>query len=107
MPQDGQKARPIRQTTTRLRGFLCTNTPFASVLGLEDFERFVYVLSVLERYPDQTCAVLLGTSIQQILEARIRGLRHIADSANRKDARQRSGFYPEREYISREAALTG
>ena len=25
--------------------------PFANVLALEDFERFVYVLSVLERYP--------------------------------------------------------
>jgi hypothetical protein len=36
--------------------------PFASVLELEDFERFVYVLSVLERYPTRKCAVLLGTS---------------------------------------------
>jgi hypothetical protein len=39
------------------------DAPFAIVLALEDFERFVYVLSVLERYSDQTCAVLLGTGI--------------------------------------------
>ena len=58
------------------------DAPFASVLALKDFERFVYVLSVLERYPDQTCAVLLGTSIQEILETRIRAVQHIAEFAN-------------------------
>jgi hypothetical protein len=52
---------------------------FESVLALEDFERFVYVLCVLERYPDQHCAVRLGTSIQEIQEARIRALQHIAE----------------------------
>ena len=57
-------------------------SPFASVLALEDFERFVYVLSVLERYPAQKCAALLGTSTQEILEARIRALQHIAEFAN-------------------------
>ena len=31
----------------------------ARVLSLENFERFVYVLSILEEYPDQNCAVLL------------------------------------------------
>ena len=55
------------------------DAPFASVLALEDFERFVYVLCVLERYPDQNCAVLLGTSIQEIREARIHALQHIAE----------------------------
>jgi hypothetical protein len=57
-------------------------SPFASVLALEDFERFVYVLSVLERYPAQKCADLLGASTQEILETRIRALQHIAEFAN-------------------------
>lgn len=57
-------------------------SPFASVLALEDFERFVYVLSVLEGYPDQKCADLLGTSTQEILETRIRALQHIAEFAS-------------------------
>lgn len=83
------------------------DAPFASILALEDFERFVYVLSVLERYPDQSCAVLLGTSVQEILETRIRALRHIAEFENRTGARPRRGGLPGREYISREAALTG
>jgi hypothetical protein len=83
------------------------DVPFASVLALEDFERFVYVLSILERYPDQTCAVLLGTSIEDILETRNRALEHIAEFANREHARQRSRCHPGRECISQEAALTG
>ena len=32
----------------------------AAVLQLEPFERFVYVMSVLERYSDLDCSVLLG-----------------------------------------------
>jgi len=64
------------------------DVPFASILALEDFERFVYVLSVLEGYPDQTCAVLLGTSVQEILETRVDALQHIAEVANRKETRK-------------------
>jgi len=52
--------------------------PFlARVLALEDFERLVYVLSVLEEYPDQICAALLGVSPQRILETRICAKKHI------------------------------
>jgi len=54
--------------------------PFARVLALDDLERFVYVLSVLEGYPIQDCAALLGTSQQTIAETRVLALRHIADS---------------------------
>ncbi len=64
------------------------NSPFASVLELEDFERFVYVLSVLERYPARKCAVLLGTSLQQILETRTRALQHLAEFAKRRPLHQ-------------------
>jgi DNA-directed RNA polymerase specialized sigma24 family protein len=49
---------------------------FESILALPDFERFVYVLSVLEGCTDQQCAVLLGVSSQQIAEARLRALQH-------------------------------
>ena len=33
-----------------------------AILELAPFERFVYVMSVLERYSDQDCSVLLGCS---------------------------------------------
>ncbi len=52
----------------------------ASILALEEFERFVFVLSVLERYSDQDCFVLLGCSRQDVREARIRALQHVAES---------------------------
>jgi len=52
--------------------------PFlARVLALEDFERLVYVLSVLKEYPDQNCADLLGVSPQRIRETRICAKKHI------------------------------
>ncbi len=51
-----------------------------SILGLEDFERFVFVMSILEKYPDQECSVLLGCSRQGVHEARLRALLHIAGS---------------------------
>jgi hypothetical protein len=53
---------------------------FARVLALDDFERFVYVLSVLEGYPIQDCAALLGASQQAVEETRVRALQHIADT---------------------------
>ena len=52
----------------------------ASILGLGDFERFVFVMSVLERYSDQDCSVLLGCSRQDVREARMRALQHVAES---------------------------
>jgi hypothetical protein len=73
------------------------NSPFASVLELEDFERFVYVLSVLERYATRKCAVLLGTSSQQIVETRTRALQHLAEFANRRPLHQQIGFSSEAE----------
>lgn len=41
-----------------------------AVLALQDFNRFVFVMSVLERYSDDSCAVLLGCSVQDIRRAR-------------------------------------
>jgi hypothetical protein len=51
-----------------------------SVLALEDFERFVFVLSVLERYSGRDCALLLGCSVQEVRNAQPRALEHMADS---------------------------
>ena len=51
-----------------------------SILGLGDFESFVFVMSVLERHSDQDCSVLLSCSRQDVREARIRALQHVAES---------------------------
>ena len=52
-----------------------------SLLALPDFERFVFVMSVLERLPDQDCAFLLGCSADDVRNARLRTLERIAASA--------------------------
>ena len=54
-----------------------------AVLNLEDFERFVFTMSVLEHYSDHDCALLLGCSVREILEARARALRELMESSHR------------------------
>jgi DNA-directed RNA polymerase specialized sigma24 family protein len=49
------------------------------ILELEDSERSVFVLSFLEGYSTQTCALLLTVSQNIVMEARSRALQHIAD----------------------------
>ena len=56
-----------------------TDYAIARILRLEHFERFVFVMSVLERYSDQDCSVLLGCSRQDVGETRIRALLHVAE----------------------------
>jgi hypothetical protein len=59
------------------------NTPaveqaeIASVLELRPFERFVYVISVLEHYSDQDCSVLLGCARRDVVAARNRAIRQL------------------------------
>jgi DNA-directed RNA polymerase specialized sigma24 family protein len=59
-----------------LPGIASQDPRFSAILALPDFERFVYVLSVLECCSDQECATLLGVSPQQIEETRLRALQH-------------------------------
>jgi len=49
----------------------------AAILELAPIERFVYVMSVLERYSDQDCSVLLGCSRRDVNAARIRAFEQI------------------------------
>jgi len=48
-----------------------------SVQGLPPFDRFVFVMSVLERCSDRECALLLDCSSTDILPARIRAFQQI------------------------------
>jgi hypothetical protein len=47
-------------------------------LALEDFERFVFVITVLERRSEHECALLLNSSLRDVRTARIRAMEHIA-----------------------------
>ena len=49
-----------------------------SVLGLADFERFVFVLCVLEHYREHECALLLGCSASEVRDARTWAIAELA-----------------------------
>jgi DNA-directed RNA polymerase specialized sigma24 family protein len=53
----------------------------AAILGLRPFERFVYVMSVLERYSDQDCSVLLGCARQDVVAAQNRAFQQLETRA--------------------------
>lgn len=46
-----------------------------SIVGLRTFERFVFVMSILERHHDEDCAALLRCSRPEVTIARERALR--------------------------------
>jgi hypothetical protein len=52
-----------------------------AILRLDTLERFVFVMSVLEGYSDQDCSILLGSSRQTVVNARVRALEHLANAA--------------------------
>jgi hypothetical protein len=66
-----------------------------AVSGLADFERFVFVLCVLERYRDHECALLLGCSDSEVREARTQAIEQFANlrsgGSDRFDGHERSG----------------
>jgi DNA-directed RNA polymerase specialized sigma24 family protein len=71
-------------------------SPLSSVIDvvtrLERVERFVFVLSVLERYSDRECSVLLNRTVRDVINARLRALTRLAefDSVFTSDKRTHS-----------------
>ena len=51
----------------------------ARLLSLDDFDRFVFVMSVLERYSEHECALLMGCTPPDVREARTRALQRITE----------------------------
>ncbi len=49
-----------------------------AVMRLKKFERFVFVLSILEGYSDRECSLLLGPSAREIMAAKVRALENLA-----------------------------
>ena len=52
----------------------------AAVLALEPFERFVYVMTVLERYSDQDCSLLLSCARRDVVAARSRAFQQMGSA---------------------------
>jgi hypothetical protein len=51
------------------------NGEIDSVSRLEPLDRFVFVMSVLERYSDWECSLLLGRDVKEVIKARERAVR--------------------------------
>jgi hypothetical protein len=51
---------------------------FARIAGLNSFERFVFILSILEKYSAQECSLLLGCFRRDVIDARTAAIRHLA-----------------------------
>jgi len=57
-----------------------------TVLRLADFDRFVFVMSVLEHYSEHDCALLLECSPRDVQDGRTRALKELADSPHMEHA---------------------
>lgn len=55
-----------------------SNQLLEEVVALPAFERFVYVMTVLERFSDQDCKLLLGSTRREILISRLDAMKRLA-----------------------------
>lgn len=60
-------------------------TEISAVLGLEPFERIVYVMTVLEHHSDHECSLLLGCARRDVLPVRTRALEKIGRRVEMQD----------------------
>jgi DNA-directed RNA polymerase specialized sigma24 family protein len=49
----------------------------SAILDLSPLERFVFVMSALERYSDHECSILLGCARRDVIDARARALQRL------------------------------
>jgi hypothetical protein len=52
---------------------------FARIVGLNSFERFVFIMSILEKYSAQECSLLLGCFRRDVISARTAAIRNLAN----------------------------
>jgi DNA-directed RNA polymerase specialized sigma24 family protein len=75
--------KPGRPSAERETGGEWTDDPeknalVAAVTQLETFDRFVFVMTVLEKYALTECAALLGSNLQEVLAAKSRALQALS-----------------------------
>ena len=51
--------------------------PRAAITRLRPFERFVFVMSILEKYSDRECSILLDCTVEEIVCARTQALQRL------------------------------
>jgi hypothetical protein len=71
-----------RTVDTVMGGKAKNDASLDAILSLGNFERFVFVMSILEHYSDQDCSILLACSRRDVALARTQAAEHIALFAN-------------------------
>ncbi len=78
----GGLSRTTLQKNRTLPSSSALHVDLQHVLALEDLDRFVLVMSVLEGYSEKECSLLLGCSPLEVHDAGTRALDHIAAQNN-------------------------
>jgi hypothetical protein len=74
---------PLRNEAETATGIPEADTPAGAVTRLCPFDRFVYVLSVLEKYSDRECSMLLDCTVEKVVDARLRALQRLVGVGGR------------------------
>jgi DNA-directed RNA polymerase specialized sigma24 family protein len=74
---------PLRNEAKTASGILEPDTLADAITNLKPFDRFAYILSVLEKYSDRECSMLLECTVEKIVDARTRALQFLVDAGSR------------------------
>jgi hypothetical protein len=75
------RPRPIDRNTSGVSHGVTEPARIAAVVELPAFDRFVFVMAVLEGYSDQECSLFLDCTREEIIAARTRALQQVATLA--------------------------
>jgi DNA-directed RNA polymerase specialized sigma24 family protein len=78
-----RKISPLRNEARTAPGIAEPDTQADAITSLKPFDRFVYVLSVLEKYSDRECSMLLECAVEKAVHARTRALQSLAGLGSR------------------------
>lgn len=79
-PRLADSGAPSASTNSAVHG-LIGKPEVASIVALPPFERFLFVMSVLEGYSDQECTLMLGCTRREVMETRERALHRTGEAA--------------------------
>lgn len=71
-----QQANTVLFVSLNAQATSAEDDPLAAILSLDAFERFVFVMSILEGQSDEECAILLRCSRRDVMMARVLALKH-------------------------------
>jgi hypothetical protein len=80
-----ERADNVSFTTIKRSSTVAENNPLAAILSLDAFERFVFVMSILEGQSDQECANLLRCSRRDVVMARVLALKRQSNADTQAD----------------------